>query len=173
MTETSIRRSLYAGIGVVLVLLLVGLFLRGRSELRMRHARQLQQALREAPPEQRAAKFEELRDTMRSIPQRDRERMMADGRKRFEQEMIRYTKLSKDEKQKYLDQRIDRSQRFRSPTSGPANPSFGGGPRNNMSPEERDRRRKERLDQTSPEFRAAMDQFRKDMENRRRQRGTR
>ncbi len=108
---------------------------------------------------------------MRSIPQRDRERMMADGRKRFEQDMIRYTKLSKDEKQKYLDERIDRSQRFR-PQGGAPNPNFGGGPRNNnMSPEERDRRRKERLDQTSPEFRAAMDQFRKDMENRRRQRG--
>jgi hypothetical protein len=170
MTEISIRRSLYAGIGVVLVLLLVGLFLRLRSELRMRHFRELQQALRNAPPEQRAAKFEELRDTMRSISQRDRERMMADGRKRFEREMIRYTKLSKDEKQKYLDERIDRSQRFSSPGGGPP-PNFTGGRNRNMSAEERDRRRKERLDQTSPEFRAAMDQFRRDMENRRRQRG--
>ena len=39
------------------------------------------------------------------------------------------------------------------------------------SPEERERRRKERLDRTTPEFRARMDQFRKDMNARRQQRG--
>jgi predicted RNA-binding protein with RPS1 domain len=40
-----------------------------------------------------------------------------------------------------------------------------------MSPEQREQRRKERLDQTTPEFRALMDQFRKDMNQRRQQRG--
>src|SRR5262245_20302007 len=169
MNETNLRRSHYAAICVVLLLLLIGILFRLRAEWRVRHVRELQQALRNAPPEQRAAKFQELRATMQSVPQRDRERMAADGRKGFEQEMIRYTKLSKQEKQKYLDERIDRSQRFRQQNGSP---NFGGWPRtNNMSAEERDRRRKQRLDQTSPEFRAAMDQFRKDMEARRVQRG--
>jgi hypothetical protein len=52
--------------------------------------------------------------------------------------------------------------------------TFGAGPNGNrppMSDEDRDRRRKERLDQTTPEFRALMDQFRKDMAARRAQRG--
>src|SRR5262245_188497 len=173
MNETHVRYSHYAAICVVLLLLLIGIFFRLRAEWRMRHVRELQQALRNTPPEQRPAKFQELRATMQSIPQRDRERMMADGRKRFEQEMIRYSKLSKEEKQKYLDERIDRSQRFRQQNGAP-NPNFGGWPRNNnLSAEERDRRRKQRLDQTSPAFRAAMHQFRKDMEARRHQRGLR
>lgn len=171
MNENRTPRSLKVAIGVVLLLVLIGLFLRVRSELKLRHVRNLQQALREAPPEQRSAKFQELRDTMRSLPQRERERMMADGRQRFEAAIIRYTKLSKSEKEKYLDERIDRAERYRR-ESGPPNPNFGIG-RPGTTPEERDRRRKERLDRTTPEVRAAMDQIRRDMENRRRQRGLR
>jgi hypothetical protein len=169
--ENHTPRSLYVAIGIVMLLLVIGLLLRLRSELKLRHVRELQQALRQAPPEERATKFQELRDSMRSLPQRERDRMMADGRKRFEDEIIRYTKLSQAEKRKYLDDRIDRSERFRQ-NGGPGRPDFGGGRRNGgLSQEERDRRRKQRLDQTTPEFRSAMDQFRRDMENRRRQRG--
>jgi len=164
--ETRTPRSLKVAIGVVLILLMLGLILRLRSEWKLQRVRELQQALRDAPPEQRPEKFQQLRDGMQSLSQGDRNRIAADGRQRFEQEMIGYTRLSKSEKDKYLDERIDRTQR------SDQNRNFGsGGPRPALSQEERDRRRKERLDQTSPEFRAAMDQFRRDMENRRKQRG--
>src|SRR5260221_674022 len=55
--ENRTPRSLYVAIGVVLLLLMVGLLLRLRSEVKLRHVRELQRALREAPPEQRSAEL--------------------------------------------------------------------------------------------------------------------
>jgi hypothetical protein len=106
--------------------------------------------------------------------------MFAEGRKRFQQELEKYHRMSPAEKNHYLDERIDQmekmrqqmAQRNRSGTGGPATFGAGpGGPGFGGSAEDRERRRKERLDQTTPEFRALMDQFRKDMNARRQQRG--
>src|SRR5205814_2308924 len=107
----------------------------------------------------------------------------AEGRKRFEADLKRYSQMSAAEKTRYLDERIDQMEKMRQqfaqrnpnvtgqgPAGGP-----GAGPRGgaNLSAEERDKRRRERLNETTPEFRALMDNFRKDMASRRQQRGTR
>jgi len=124
---------------------------------------------------------------MAKLSPTQRDSLAADGRQRFQQELERYARMSPAEKSRYLDQRIDETEKMRQQLAqrnpngggpgaagafgaGPGGPGGGrGGP--SLSSEDRDRRRRERLDQTTPEFRALMDQFRKDMANRRQQRG--
>src|SRR5205085_12338428 len=98
-------------------------------------------------------------------------------------DLKRYSQMSAAEKTRYLDERIDQMEKMRqqfaqrNPNAAGQTPTGGAGqgPRNgaNLSAEERDKRRKERLNDTTPEFRALMDNFRKDMASRRQQRGMR
>jgi hypothetical protein len=135
----------------------------------------------ELTAEQRREKFRELRAAMEKLTdeQRSEERkaMAAAGRKRFEAEMKRYAQMSRTEKTRYLDEQIDRQeQRRRQAQANQAAGRSGTGPQGNsprptQSPEERERRRKQMLDDTTPEFRASMDQYTKDMQARRQQRG--
>jgi hypothetical protein len=105
-------------------------------------------------------------------------------RKKREKELERYAKLSKDEKNKFLDDRIDQMEALRaswqrqnggngaggpSPPAGAPTENRGGGA--NLSQDEREHRRKEWLDSTTPEQRALRDQFFKDLQARRAQRG--
>jgi hypothetical protein len=156
-------------------------------------------------PEQRREKFRELRDALQKLPPDKREKvqreMAEEGRKRFEDQLKRYASMSPQEKTQYLDQQIDRMERFRQQrpptapntpgsgsgsvfTSGPGNSvagvrgpgqaqgsGQGSGNRPSMSAEDREKRRKQRLDETTPEFRALRDQFFKDLQQRRQQRG--
>jgi hypothetical protein len=113
--------------------------------------------------------------------------------------MDRYFALAPAEKIRYLDERINRSEKMRkewqqkgaatrgagakggSPGGLPGGPGGGfaagagqsGGPGQRTPPtaEEREKRRKEHLDRTTPEERAQRDRFRKDMADRRKQRG--
>jgi uncharacterized membrane protein YgcG len=155
-------------------------------EQRREKSRQLREALEKLPPDKREAM---------------RREMAEDGRKRFEAQLKTYAKLSPTEKTRYLDEQIDRFEQFRSqrqqqqgqggsssagggsgtggggafgfgPRGGGPNGNAQGGPGNSQrSPEERERRRKQMLDDTTPEFRALRDQFFKDMQARRQQRG--
>jgi hypothetical protein len=121
-------------------------------------------------PEQRR----EMRDAMANLSPSQREALAAEGRQRFEEQLRRYSQMTPAEKGRHLDEQIKRSERMRQqfsqrPQTGNG---FGVGPRGgNQSPEERERRRKERLNNTTPEFRALMDQYRKDMAARRQQLG--
>lgn len=134
--------------------------------------------------EQRREKFQQLRAAMDRLPpdQRDRMRreMAEDGRKRFEAEMEKYSKMSAAEKAKYLDERIvrmeERRQNFQASSNSIgsmggnfASPSHDG--RSQRSPEEREKMRKQMLDNTTPEFRAQRDQFFNDLKARQSQRG--
>ncbi len=148
--------------------------------------------------EQRQDKFRQIRETMEKLPpeRRDqmRKEMAEEGRRRFEAELRRYASLSPQEKTRYLDQQIDRMEAARrqwqqaqggsaprgsSPVVFGASPGggrpFGGPPggRNgqSLSAEQKETRRRERLDQTTPEFRALRDQYFRDMQARRQQRG--
>jgi hypothetical protein len=168
--ENRIPKLLYGAIGLVAVLLIVGLYLHYRSNRLIRRARELQQALRtELPPEERDQKRRQLRDTFQAMTPKQRDQAMGDGRKRFEERMANYPKMSREEKNRLLDEQIDRMERFRN--NPPPNSNFGNRPQPNRSSEERERRRREMLDRSTPEFRAAMDQFRKDLAARRQQRG--
>jgi hypothetical protein len=138
---------------------------------------------KEWSPDDRQAKGKQMRDAMAKLSPGQRDAMAAEGRKRFQQELERYSKMSRQDKNHYLDDRINQMEKMRQQmaqrnqggTGGPgtfgAGPGGPGGRGQGMSAEQREQRRKERLDQTTPEFRALMDQFRKDMNARRQQRG--
>ena len=153
----------------VLALLAWWLF---RPNANVRKVRAMQAAMtpekmRTLSPEERTAKGQEFRAAVQRLTPDQRRDVFAAGRKRFEESMLKYAKMSKDEKTRYLDQQIDRTPQARGPNTGGAN-AFGSGPPRRGSTEAD---RKRRLDQSTPEFRAAMDQYRKDMAARRQQRG--
>jgi hypothetical protein len=164
------HRYLYVAIGLVMVLLAVGLFFRLRRDANLRHVRDLQRAMANASLQEREPMRQQFRDAMQRLAPSQRQALGEEGRRRFEQSIVNYTKLSKEEKARYLDQQIDRMQQFQRPQN---NNTFAAPPQNRppSSSQDRERRRRERLDHSTPEFRAAMDQFRKDMEARRNQRG--
>jgi hypothetical protein len=186
------RRWLRAAI----ILLVVGGVYLGyravRGDPNLRKVRALQKELFTADasklvPEQRSDKFRQLREATEKLSPDQRKQLASEGQKRFEDELDRYRKMSPEEKRKYLDERIDRMERARQNAAqraaagaqgaGRGGPmAFGAGigtagGRQNVSAEERERRRKQRLDNTTPEFRAKMDQFMKDLQARRQQRG--
>ena len=67
---------------------------------------------------------------------------------------------------------VRRARKEGRPTSAISPPAGAGQPPGQQrTPEDREKRRKEMLDRTTPEFRALMDQYRHDMEARRQQRG--
>jgi hypothetical protein len=137
-------------------------------------------------PEQRRALFGQLRDALgRLSPEqrRDAQRTMADERrKRMAADMQRYAQMSRAERTRYLDENIRRMEERRRQAQAGQGAGARGGPgqagagsagtnRPALSPAERDQRRRQWLDDTSPEFRAQLDQYRKDMQARRQQLG--
>ncbi len=155
---------------------------------RLARARALRQELfaeaaRSLPPEQRRAKFEELRQATAQLSPAQRRELAQDGLRRRQEELQRYAKLPPAQKRQYLDQQINHQEQMRRqlqqaggpggrPPGGAAFGAGRGGPNGRpRTPEERERLRQQRLDATTPEFRSLMDQFRKDLEARRRQRG--
>jgi hypothetical protein len=163
------HRYLYPAIGLVMLLLAVSLFFHFRRDANLRRVRELQRSMASASPQDRDQARQQFRDAMQKLTPSQRQTLGEEGRQRFEQRIVNYTKLSKEEKTRYLDEQIDRTQQFQRPQN---NNTFAAPPnRNQGSSQDRERRRRERLDHTTPEFRAAMDQFRRDMEARRNQRG--
>jgi len=169
---------------LLLLLLLVGYggyrLLRGDPHLKK--VRELRAELFTAeaanlPPEERAEKFRQLREESEKLAPESRQALADEGRKRFEAELDRYRAMSPEEKARYLDERIDRAERARQnrQANGAGGPNAAGGPPGGrgagLGTEDRDRRRKQRLDNSTPEFRAKMDQFIHDMQARRQQRG--
>ena len=79
---------------------------------------------------------------------------------------------SPEEQRQSLDQMIDRMEqrRQRRETEGRGGEGRGGG-RPDMTPQQRDQRRKQGLDRTTPEMRGMMDAFRDMINDRRQERG--
>ena len=131
------------------------------------------------PAAERRERMEAFRKEQEKLTDAERKELWSDLRKRREAELERYSKLSKEEQTKFLDDRIDRMQnamqaggRGRPPGGGPgAGNVFAAGGPPNLSAEDRERRRKEMLDSTTPEERALRDQFMKDFRARLAQRG--
>ncbi len=170
----------WAGVIAIAVLLLGGAlawcFWPDRQVAKVKAMRQelSGDAARKLPPEERRQKWAAFRQAQQKLTPAQREAVWEDVRKERQAEIDRYFTLSKEEKVRWLDQQIDRMEALR--RQGQAN---GGGQRGpggrgsgpNLSPEEREKRRKERLDRSTPEQRAQRDQLRKDMDARRAQRG--
>jgi exonuclease VII large subunit len=186
---TSNRKRRWYRLGALLLLLLLGYvtYRAIRPDPNLNKLKQLRADFaahgKEWTPDQRQEKGKQMRDAMAKLSPGQRDALATEGRQRFQQELERYARMNPADKKNYLDDRIDRMEKMRQQfaqrnaggTGGPG--AFGGGPGGpggrgpGMSPEQREQRRKERLDQTTPEFRALMDQFRKDMNQRRQQRG--
>ena len=178
---------------VLLLLLLLGYgtYCMIRPDPNLKKVKQLQAQFASAEakawtPEQRQEKGREMRAAMGRLSESQRQALGDEGRQAFQRELERYARMSPTEKARHLDEQINRSEQRRQQMAqrgpgtggpqpgggGPGGGGPGGGPRGpSSSPEEREKRRKERLDRTTPEFRALMDQYRRDMETRRRQRG--
>jgi cell division protein FtsB len=171
-------------------------YVRARSNLNK--VRTLQQEMASQgstwTPEQRREKGEQLRAAMAKLNSSQRSGLAEEGRQRFEQDLRSYHAMTPQAKVQYLDQQIRRSEERRRqmggnpagnqqgrptmpinagggpPGGNPAGKAGGSGGRSS-SPEEREKRRKERLNRSTPEFRSLMDEFRRDMETRRKQLG--
>lgn len=186
-TPTRKRRWYRLGALLLLLLLGYGTYRAVRPDPNLKRVKQLQQEFAQAKdwtPEQRQEKGKQMREAMGKLSESQRAALAAEGQQRFQQELERYAHLSQSEKTRYLDERINQSERMRQ-QAGQRNPNgagqrpgggqFGAGPGGRggqpTSAEEREKQRKERIDRTTPEFRARMDQFRKDMAARRQQRG--
>lgn len=146
--------------------------------------------------EERKARFAELREHVKHLTDDQRWELGAPMREKQKASMDRYFAMSPAEKTKHLDELIDRSEKMRKQwqakgkggkgdqakgvngTKGGPPASFTaagskGGPKGgrSRSPDQINQRRKQFLDRTTPEDRAKMDRFRKDMADRRKQRG--
>src|SRR5262249_14787191 len=141
---------------------------------------------RNMDPQERRQKWEQFRHEQEQLSSAERKELWADVRQKRQEEMKRYFAMSPSEKTTYLDAQINRMEQMRkqreaaqkaqgsaggagSPTSSGAAPPGGPGPP--RSQEERERLRKERLDDSTPEERAQRDQYFKDLQARRAQRG--
>jgi hypothetical protein len=183
------RRAAWAVLGLALALL-VWLIWPDRNLARVRALQNevFGEAGKALPPEVRQARFAELRAATQKLSPAQRQELAQDGMRRQRDEMARYFRMSPAEKRQFLDQQINRQEEVRRrmqqqqatgnrPAGGPGGPGgFAGGPggRGDRSPptaQERERRRQLMLDRTTPEQRGQMDQFRRDMELRRQQRG--
>jgi hypothetical protein len=176
-----VRRS-----ALVLLVLLIGYgtYRAVRTDPKLKKVRQLQAEIASAQakdwtPEQRREKGQEMRSAMEKLSQAERDALAAERRKKMEADLKRYAQMSPADKTHYLDDRIDQMEKMRqqfaqrNPNGAGQQPGGGPGQRGgqSLSFDDRDKRRKERLNDTTPEFRALMDIFRKDMAARRQQRG--
>jgi hypothetical protein len=130
------------------------------------------QAGRTLTPEQRRALWNQMRERMRQLTPSERRELDKERR----QQMKTYFSMSKKEKLAYLDQQIKRMEAARRESAqANANQRMNNGnigPRmRTLDPEERDKRRRERLDFSTAEERADRAQFRKDLDQRRAQLG--
>jgi hypothetical protein len=188
------RRNIIIGAGVIAALLLFAFLcwmLRPNPQLtKVKEMRRelFTPASRKLSPQERREKFEVLRQEQAKLTPAERKQLADEARKRRKAEIAHYFTLSKKEKTAVLDQQINRMEAMRKQmqsansngranSGGSANgfgfPQVSNGPPGaaNQSPEERERRRKEMLDSTTPEERAQFDQYRKDLQARMAQRG--
>jgi len=179
----------------LLVLLVGGIVWAVRPDPHLSRAQALQKELfgaagKSLSPDERKARFAEYREQVKHLNDDQKWELSSPMRERQKAQMDRYFAMSPVEKARYLDEQIDRSEKMRQAWEKKGGQSKGGkgGPPGSFSPvgmksggqkggrpppsaEEKERRRKQQLDRTSPEERARTDRFRKDMADRRKQRG--
>jgi hypothetical protein len=173
-----------------LFLLLLGLgWWAVRPDPQVARARELQRELfakrpSGPPTEERKAKLKEFRDVMGTLSGDQKRELFEPMRQKAQEDFDRYFTLGPQEKAAYMDRLIDRSEKMRKDrdqrakaggkggqggTTGFRPP--GGSGKGSQNPDQIEERKKKRLDSSTPEDRAKRDQFRRDLEARRKQRG--
>lgn len=132
-------------------------------------------ANRDLPEAERRAQWDAYRQRMEGLTDAQRDALRAGGRQRWEQfgqqRMNEFFALPPVEQTKKLDEFINRMlERQKNPNAN-RGPRGGGDRGRNLTDAQRDQRRKERLDRTSPKMRAQFTEFRRRLDDRMKQRG--
>ena len=142
------------------------------------------------PDTERRALRDQLRTEFQNLPEAEREQLGRERREGFERRMQEHIhevlQLPPAQRVAAIDKQINDDERRRkeweqrgkngkakggSGKGGPGKGGGGGGGGRNMSEQARNERRKARLDSTSPQFRAEMVEYRRQMDQRRAERG--
>jgi hypothetical protein len=136
---------------------------------------------RDLPDADRRAQWESFRQRMDSLTEAQRDALRQGGRERWQQfaqqRMDEFFQLPAEQQQQRLDEIIDRMEQRRQERAQNPNANRGGDGRRggdrgrNMTDAQRDQRRKERLDRTSPKMRAQFTEFGRRLNERRVERG--
>jgi hypothetical protein len=181
-----------------LLLLLAGLgwaFLPSGLDPQIARVTELQQKLfseqSQTKPEERRAAFGELRQEFEKLTPEQREKLMRDNPppfvRQFQKNIRDFFDLPADQRKAALDRQINEmesrrkqmTERF-SKAGGPPGGGFGfggggpggpGGNRGAMNPEARQAMTRRMLDRTTPEDRAMMGEYMRQVQDRRRERG--
>ena len=138
----------------------------------------------EMTDEQRRAQFEGFRDKVRELSDDQRRQFFESSlpmmQQMMNQRMDEFFAKSPADQRRELDERIDQMEQWRASRDGnqegnrenrAGDGGRGGGGWGNMTPQQRDQRRKGMLDHTTPEMRGKMDRYRDMMNERRKERG--
>lgn len=135
---------------------------------------------REVPREERRQQFSEFRQRLDNLSEEQRQQFWQSGRgewmRRVEERMDEFFALAPEEQQQRLDEIIDRmierrESRDQNPRPEGRRGGRGWGGWQNMTDAQRDARRKQRLDRTTPKMRAQFTEFRRMMNDRLEERG--
>jgi predicted transcriptional regulator len=124
---------------------------------------------RKLPREQRRALWTEFRQEVAKLTPEQRRQLWADRANRFQERLEKFAKASPKERTAMLDEQIKRQEDFRrnAANQGLNRANWGG----SATPEDREQRRRQWLDNTTPEQRAVMAEFRQQLQQRRQQLG--
>jgi hypothetical protein len=165
---------------VVIVLLLIGVV--GGAwyywpDPHLTAVKQLQKELfgpagRQLSPDERRQRFARLREEEQMLSDAQRQGLRAEGMRRRSVDLSRFFRLSKEEKEQYLDNLIARQDRRREElqANGPG-PRGGRAANSAGTPQERDKRREDALDSLPATQRAEMTEFRREINARRQELG--
>jgi hypothetical protein len=164
------ERLVAAGILIVLAILAFSLYRRIRPDPQLAHARELgkQLADRSLSADQRRELGKQFREEMQKLSPQQRGDLFKDRQKAMRDRIAGFFKKSKQEQMAQLDEDINRMQQFRG--QGPP-PGGRNGAQVARSSDDRDNRKRERIDQTTPEERAQRAEYFKQLNARRQQRG--
>lgn len=172
------RKILYAVGGLLVLLAAAWMFgLIGRTDPVVAEMQQLRDQMRNLPEDQRRAQWDAYRQRFEALTDAQRDALRGDRgqwQQFAQQRMDEFFQLPPDKQRQRLDEMIDRmeqrrKERERNPNANRA--GRGGDRGRNMSEAQRDQRRKERLDRTSPKMRAQFTEFGRRMNERRAERG--